>query len=126
MKTDFLAELLTKNVYYWLIAKEQYGRSERLKDQILIIALPLEFVRERKREDIKLVELEAFLTAPLLTNIFISEPYPPFQIGIDLYGAYQGFPLDGIDFRGFMLDALELHSANLYDYKPLIEKHTKL
>lgn len=120
MKTDFLAKLLMSGVEYWIVARRPYKSDH---DEVFVICLPLQMVKERKRDEILLIDLEVLENHEVQTNIFISEPYTPFQIGIRLYDVYDGIPLVGINFREFLIDALTLHSRNIHDYKVLIEKH---
>lgn len=128
MNIDFLKQLMTSDCYYWLVAKECHASSgrglERIADDILLVGIPYEN-RPYKLEDIRLLDLEKFQKMEIPANIFISEPFPPFQTGQTLYRVYSGMPLNDIDITSFMIEALQLKSKSLWDYKPLIDKHTK-
>lgn len=121
----FLTEILTTDSEYWVVAKEMtasvYGRMERQKDHILLIAIPALIKRGISNDEIKLQDLERLQSCNVIENIHLNADYAPFQTGITFYNIYKGFALSG-NFKQFLIEALTLDSNDIYQYKELFEK----
>ena len=116
---DFLAKILSSNHHYWIVAKRNEGssmmtRNEHFKDSIILIGLPQNIEINIDRKDIMLVDLEKLNNAKM-----DNEPYPPFQLGMNFYDLYDGFPIDGegLNIKEIMIKALSIKSDSLYEYK---------
>jgi len=123
---DMLKKILMSEEEYWIVARKEtareYGHTVRLKDLILFIAIPHETPRNLKYEELTVAEVEKLDRAYIEQNIPINSSYPPFQRGITLYDVYEGYPIRGALARQMLIEALALHSDEIYDYKNLIEK----
>ena len=109
---------------YWIVAKRNeyntIARKGRDKDSIILCVIPNNIPREVKDKEILLSQLEDLRNAEM-QNIFINEPYAPFQTGQTFYNIYEGFPIK-TDVKKFMMQALALRSDSIYDYEDLAGK----
>lgn len=126
---DFLAKILSSNNHYWIVAKRNEGssmmsRHDHFQDSIILIGLPQNIEINIDRKDIMLVDLEKLNSAKMDSNIFLNEPYPPFQLGMNFYDLYDGFPIDGdgINIKEVMIKALSIKSDSLYEYKSQLKE----
>lgn len=125
---DLLKRILTSGEEYWIVAKRNstLRGDVKFKDSILFVCIPYSINVHLRPENILLSEVEKLYDAEL-PNVFINEPYAPFQHGQRLSGCYEGFPVKS-DKKEFLIKALALQSDNLYDYKELADllKETEL
>jgi hypothetical protein len=123
MHYDFLNKMLQANETYWCVAKmnlvNRLGRNERLDDQIALIAIPYGTNMGIPANDVTFRQIEDLGRAKV-DNVFLSEDYPPFQIGITMYDVYDGFPIEGKYAKEFLKQALTLKTTQgIYGYKEL-------
>lgn len=124
---NFLKKLITTDNDYWIVAmKNEDGRGERYKDSIMFISLPYGRKIYSNEKEILLSDIEE-LRRSCVNNIFLNESYPPFQIGQDLYNVYIGFPVefDGRDAKQVLIEALNVNSTSIADYREIAEGKTK-
>lgn len=116
---DFLAKVLSSNNHYWIVSKQNDSTQGRMKDSIILMAIPNGVHFNIQREDIKLTDLEKLNASYMDQNIFLNQPYPPFQQGITFYNVNDGFPIDGegLNVKEIMTRALSIKSDSLYEYK---------
>lgn len=123
MEIEFIKKILMSTSEYWIVAKKitvsNMGRSERIEDDIIFIAIPQGIKRGLKYEEITLQEMEKFQRVYIEQNIYINRDYAPFQTGQGFYNIYDGFPIKENQ-KEFLIKALELKSNELRDYKSLI------
>ena len=122
---DFLVQILASDYSYWVVARKNicnyYGRDKRGDDEILIISIPQGINRYSSKEQIMFTDLEKLYRAEL-DNIFITGNYPPFQWYVTMRDIYFGYPIKS-NVKQFMVDALNLKSNNIFEYKELLEKY---
>jgi hypothetical protein len=131
---NFLEVILSnpRDYDYWVVAKvntsRQYFEEKRDKDSILLVSFP-ESVRKFHYgelgtiDDLKFGDLRTISCTRVITNIFLTNGYPPFQYGQEVGDFYRGFPLDDTrNIKQFIIDALQLDSHDLSDYKELYER----
>lgn len=116
MNIEVLVKILLSEEYYWLIEKENFGK----KSSIVLVAIPYEIERIKSRDDIRLSDLDRLRKINLSGNIFLNEPFPPFQCGQTLLSVKHAFPVPK-DTYDFMIEALKLQSDNFWDYIKLIK-----
>lgn len=117
---DFLAKILSSNHHYWIVAKRNEGtRNTTFKDSIILISIPDKITINIERNKIMLTDLEELNRSRMDSNIFLNDPYPPFQIGMNFYDLYDGFPIDGdgINIKEVMIKSLSIKSDSLYEYE---------
>jgi hypothetical protein len=122
---DFLAKVLSSNNHYWIVSKRNEGtQNHRFKDSIILIATPNRLKINIDRKEILLTDLEDFRSQYMDKNIYLNEPYPPFQQGISFYDIYDGFPIDieGTKIKEIMIKALTIKSDSLYEYKEQLKE----
>ena len=105
---------------YWCALKHDEYTHNRVEREIWLIAIPRSIRRGIKKEEILLTDLEK-LRSVNVSNIALSQNYPPFQFGISMYNFMEGFPVNK-NIKKFMIDALALNSKDLWDYKQLLEE----
>lgn len=125
MNIDFLVKVLTSNQHYWIVAKRNESNSlvggGRRKDSIIYIAIDYKIPLDLKRESILLTDIERLERSDLICNVFINDSYPPFQVGQSFHEIYEGYPIEGVYAKDFLLEALKLNSDSIWDYKKLLE-----
>jgi hypothetical protein len=123
MDIEIIKQVLMSEDEYWVFAikttSNNYGRFERGEDQVIFAALPPDVERGLKYEDITLKHIEMFDRLRLDLNIFLGQPYAPFQRGITFHDVYKGFPVKNS--RVFIIAALQMESKDYYEYKKLAE-----
>jgi hypothetical protein len=121
---NFLKEVLMSDAEYWIVEKRveviNSGRTDRVDVDIIFIAIPRNIERNLKYEEITLQELEKLENSLCEQNIFMTNDFTPFQIGVRFYNLYSGYPITK-NINKFLIDALNLKSENIWDYKKLIE-----
>lgn len=110
---------------YWIVARRNTGyslltRGEIYPDSIILTAIPQNITREVKETEILLCEIEKLRNSEMM-NIFINEPYAPFQYGQTFSQVYDGYPIK-TNVKEFMLKAIALNSNNLWDYRHLVSE----
>lgn len=120
---DFLKEILMSESEYWIVAMKRgaldLGEFKRIDDEILFISIPVNIRRGLKYEEITLMELEKLKDSNCNQNIYLTNDYPPFQIGQTFYEIYKGYPVKK-DIKQFVIKALAIKSTDICDYKELI------
>ena len=110
---------------YWCLAKSntvnRYGRSERVDDDIVFVSFPREITKYRgkKVRDLSYGEVENLGGVEIITNLFITSNYPPFQHGQSLRAFYDGFAVTD-KANIFLEKARELKSTKLYEFEKLL------
>lgn len=119
---DVIKQILMSETDYWLIAKKnyvrRYGQSERIKDQILFVSFPRTIPRGLKYEEITLKHIELFNSLYLDCNIFLNEPYAPFQIGTGFRDVWKIVPIE-VEQKKFLIEALNKTEGDIFDYEKL-------
>lgn len=119
---DVIKQILMSECDYWLIAKKnyvrRYGTDERLKDQILFISFPRTLPRGLKYEEITLKHIESFNGLYIDCNIFLNEPYTPFQIGTSFYDVWKAVPIE-VEPKKFLIEAINKTDGDIFDYEKL-------
>lgn len=120
---DVIKQILMSKTDYWLIAKKNYvinhyGSNERLKDQILFVSFPRTLQKGLKYEEITLKHIEQFNSLRVDCNIFLNEPYAPFQIGISFYNVWKAVPIE-VDPKKFLMEAIIKTDGDIFEYEKL-------
>jgi len=123
---SFLTEVLTTDHEYWVVAKKcmasNYGRYERIKDQVIFIAIPSKIERDIDRDCIKLTDLEKIQSEEITGNIFLSDDYTPFQHCQNFHSIYIGFPIPDKEVNNFLRKAILFKSDDIFQYKKIIDE----
>ncbi len=122
---DFLKQVLMSDTHYWIVAKQNYasiyGDYKRIEDDIWFIAIDHNIQVNKKYEEITLSDIEK-LSRSEVSNIALSEDYPPFQIGQTMHHIYKGWPVAEVKgIKQVMINAINLGAKDFYDYKVITE-----
>lgn len=128
MRSDLLKQILETDHTYWVVAKEntanEYCRTVRKDDSILLISIPQNVKRGLEYEEITLKQFEELKHSYMDSNIFLSpENYPPFQLYISFSSLHDGFPVTINKINEFIIKAIELKSTDIYKIKELHDKY---
>jgi hypothetical protein len=123
---DFLKKILMSDTHYWIVARQEhyseYGSYKRGADSIWFVSIDYNIQLNKKYEEITLADIEK-LQSSHVSNIALSEDYPPFQVGISMYNIYKGFPIPEVKgIKQVMMDAVNLKSKDFYEYESVIKK----
>lgn len=122
--TDFLCKVLTTDHEYWVVAKKneirEYGDWKRIEDSIIFISIPYNIERNIHRDEIRLNQLEKLQNSSIHCNVFLNEPYAPFQVGQSFYNIINGYPIESNQ-KEFLSKALMLKKGSLLKYKEIYE-----
>jgi len=119
---DVIKQILMSNVDYWIIAKKnyirRYGTNEQLKDQIIFISFPQTIKRGLTYDEITLKHIEQFDRLYIDCNIFLNEPYAPFQLNTSFYDVWKAVPIE-FDPKTFLVEALNKKDGDIFEYEKL-------
>lgn len=122
MHIDFLKQVISTTHDYWCVAREDHasncGRYERIKDQIIFLSIPKDIPRGVEPKEILLSDAEKLERSNMDCNIFLNEPYAPFQIVQTFRGVYRAFPVIEKQ-REFIIAAMQMEVDDLYEYEKL-------
>lgn len=118
---SFLSRILQGNATYWVIVKREIYAHLPQKESIWFFAIPDGLSVGLKYENILLKDVEELGDKHILQNIPLSDPYPPFQYGISLHDAIDGFPIESGSIKEFIAKALIVGTNNLEDYRKLLD-----
>jgi len=128
MHIDFYKKILMSTYCYWIVAQQceamVYCKLKRIEDDIIFIAIPENIKRGLEYKDIKLKDIEEIETTNIITNIYLTNNYAPFQHGISFKNIYDGFYIDGKsnNIKDILIKALKIKSNEIYKYKELLKK----
>jgi hypothetical protein len=71
--------------------------------------------------DLAVKEVDRLGSLEIMTNIFLSENYAPFQYGQYFHCFYDGFAIKGVDLNAYLKRAQQLKSRELFEYRKLME-----
>lgn len=117
---DVVKQILMSNTEYWVFEKRETFRDGD-ETQIIFAAIPRNIQIGLEYDKITLKQVDQFDRLHLDSNVFLSHPYAPFQIGISFSNIINGFPLDEYAFD-FFDRAIQLKSKNYYEYKALYKE----
>ena len=120
MNIDILTKILTTTDEYYIGLKRgvtQTITQHKYDDEVIFFSPP-QIKRGLKREDISLKDLEQAEKAPILTNIWLSTDYSPFQHGFSL-GSLCSIYTIKTNVVTFLKKAYELKSSDLWEYEKL-------
>jgi hypothetical protein len=127
MSNDFLSKILQGNYSYWVVLKRvPHYLDHNNNESIWFFGLGSDISISIPYDEIKLKDIERLGRAKL-TNIPLFPYYPPFQEGITLSDAIDGFPVHEGNICDFLARAIQLKSKELHHYHALlVDPSTKL
>ncbi|MFT6841372.1 MAG: hypothetical protein ACJASR_000132 [Psychroserpens sp.] len=120
MNIEILTEILTSTDDYYIGTKRGITTNmtqEKYKDEVIFFSPP-QVKRGLARNDITLRDLEELENAPILTNIWLSNKYPPFQHGFSLSDISQLHCINSSS-HDFLREASNLKSSDIWEYEQI-------
>ena len=122
MNVNVLETILTSECEYWLLRKENKNNcNDELQPSIIMVVIPYRINSGKKRNDIKLIDLEELESIDLNGNIYLNQPYAPFQANVRLFNVTDAYPISCSQ-RDFLIESLHMDSDDIWKYKELIDK----
>jgi len=118
---SFLSRILQGTATYWVVLRREGYAHQQKQESIWFFAVPDNVCLGSNYESILLKDIENLRDKHILQNIPLSDPYPPFQYGISLHDAIDGFPIESGSIKEFIAKALVVGTNNLEDYRKLID-----
>lgn len=123
MNINILTEILTSTDEYYIGAIRGITTNitnEKYDDEVIFFSPP-QVKRGLDRKDITLRDLEELDNAPIITNIWLSHKYPPFQNGLSLSDIFQLHCISS-NIHDFLKEAFNLKSSDIWEYQQIDKK----